>query len=79
MYGRLVHLEADAVAGAMDELLAEAGVVDDAPGHAIDVAGPRRPGATASQAAACASRTVVVDALEPGGGSPTTTVRVVSL
>ena len=47
----LVALEADAVPGAMDELLAQAGVVDDSPRGPIDVLA-LTPGLTASVLAA---------------------------
>ena len=48
MYGLLVGLQADAVAGAVDELLAVAGVGDDVAGRRVDASRAVTPGRTAS-------------------------------
>ena len=76
--GPLVDLEADAVAGGVQEGVAPAGVVDDRAAGRVDRRRPRRPAATASTPACWAASTTSTCAAGSATASPTRTVRVMS-
>ena len=65
--GVLVLLQADAVAGAVDEVLAVAGVGDDVAGHAVDPSSHGVPTDAAATAAAWASCRTAYSATNSSG------------
>ena len=75
--GILVLFEADAMAGAVDEVLAVAGIGDD-PRATSSTASHSVPTAAAATAAAWASCSTAYNSQNGAGGSPVNTVRVMS-